>query len=64
MKRFSKKWVRKGEFSKKQWASFIVNPNAQLGKNSTLHKMHKPKILERLLTTGCNTAIIKWSNIS
>ena len=56
MKQFSKKCVRKGELSK-EWASFIVNPNAQPGKNSTLYKTHKPNIKVRLLTTGCNTAI-------
>ena len=41
----------------KKWPSFIVHPNAQLGKKSTFYKMHKPKIPIRLLTTGCNTAI-------
>ena len=56
MKQFSKKWVRKGELSK-QWALFIVNPNAQPGKNSALYKMHKPNIPVRLLTTGYDTAI-------
>ena len=56
MKQFKKKWVRKGELSK-EWASFIVNPNAQLGKNSTIYKTHKPNIVVRFLTTGCNTAI-------
>ena len=56
MKQFSKKWVRKGELSN-EWASFIVNPDAQPGKNSTLYKRHKPNIPVRLLTTRCNAAI-------
>ena len=56
VKQFSKKCVRKGELSK-EWASFIVNPNAQPGKNSTLYKTHKPNIRVRLLTTRCNTSI-------
>ena len=51
VKEFSKKWVRKDELSK-EWASFIVNPNAQPRKNSTLYKTHKPNIPVRLLTTG------------
>ena len=48
--------VRKAELTK-EWASFIVNPNAQPGKNSALYKTDKPNIPVRLLTTGCNTAI-------
>ena len=48
-----KKWVRKGELSK-EWAFFIVNPNAQPEINSMLYKTHK-RIYVRLLTTGCNT---------
>ena len=56
MKQFSKKWVRKDKLSR-EWTSFIVNPNAQTGKNSTLYKTHKPRIPVRLLTTGCNPTI-------
>ena len=48
--------MRKRELLK-SWASFIVNPDAQPGKNSTLYKTHKPNIPVRLLTTGCNRAI-------
>ena len=48
MKQLKKKWVRKGELLKKR-ASFIVNPNAQRGKNSTLYERHKPIILVKLL---------------
>ena len=39
------------------YLSCIVNENTVPGKNSTLNKTHKPNNLERLLTTGCNTAI-------
>ena len=56
VKQFSQKWARKGDLSK-EWASFIVNINEQLGKNITLYKTHKQNIQIRLLTTGCNTAI-------
>ena len=37
--------------------SCIANINAQLGKNSTQYKIHKPIVSVRLLTTGCNTVI-------
>ena len=56
MKQFSQKWARKGDLSK-EWASFIVNLNEQLGKNIKLYKTHKQNIQIRLLTTRCNTAI-------
>ena len=48
--------MRKDELPK-EWGSFIVNPNARPGKNSTLLKTYKPNILVRFLTTGCNTTI-------
>ena len=41
----------------KKWKFFIVNPNAQTGKNSTLYKTHKPNIIVKLLTTECNMTI-------
>ena len=41
----------------KDWKEYIVNYEAQHGKNSILYKIHKPDIPVRLLTTGCNTAI-------
>ena len=48
--------MRKHELPK-EWRSFIVNPNAQPGKNSTLLKTYKRNILVRFLRTGCNTTI-------
>ena len=48
---------KKRQVISKERASFIVNPNPQPGKNSTLYKTHKPSIPVRLLTTGCNPTI-------
>ena len=48
--------MRKGELSK-EWPSFMVNPNARPGKNTTFYKTHKPNVPVRLLTTRCNTII-------
>ena len=39
----------------KSMADYIINDEAQPGKNSTLHKTHKEGNLMRLLTTGFNT---------
>ena len=54
MKQFSKEWVKKAELSK-EWASFIINPNARPGKNSTLYRTHRSYIPARLLTARRNT---------
>ena len=56
VKKFVKKWKDKGELNSR-WANFIINEDAQPGKNSTLYKTHKDGTPVRLLTTGCNTAI-------
>ena len=56
VKQFVQKWESKKQLSSK-WSKFIINQNAQPGKNSTLYKTHKTGIPVRLLTTGCNTAI-------
>ena len=37
----------------KKWKEYIINYDAQPGKNPTLFKAHKPDIPVRLLTTGC-----------
>ena len=44
----------------KELTFFIVNPNAQPGKNSTVYKTHKPNIPVRIFITICNK---KSSNI-
>ena len=46
------KMVSKKKLSKK-WKEYIINYDAQPGKNPTLFKAHKPDIPVRLLTTGC-----------
>ena len=56
VKNFVQKWTKKGELNSR-WADFIINEDAQPGKNSTLYKTHKDGTPVRLLTTGCNTAI-------
>ena len=50
------KMVSEKEISK-EWKNYIINYEAQPGKNSTLYKTHKPDIPVRLLTAGYNTAI-------
>ena len=40
----------------KEWKDYIVHYDVQPGKNF-IHKIHKPEIPIRLLTTGCNIAI-------
>ena len=50
------KWKERGKI-RKSWQEFIVNDDAQPGKNLTLYKIHKHGSPIRLLTTGCNTAI-------
>ena len=56
VEQWSEKWFRKKEISK-EWKDYIVNYDAQPGKNSTLYKTHKPDIPVRILTTGCNISI-------
>ena len=56
MSEWANKWFRKGEISK-DWRNYIINEDAQPGKNSTLYKTHKQGNPVQLLTTGCNTAI-------
>ena len=56
VKSFVKKWSGLNQLTT-AWQQFIINENAQPGKNSPLYKTHKPDIPVRLLTTGCNTAI-------
>ena len=53
---WANKWFRKGEISK-DWRNYIINEDAQPGKNSTLYKTHKQGNPVQLLTTGCNTPI-------
>ena len=53
---WANKWFTKGEISK-EWGNYIINEDAQPGKNSTLYKTHKQGNLVRLLTTGCQAAI-------
>ena len=48
--------MRKGEISK-DWSNYIINADAQPGKNSTFYKTHTQGKPVRLLTTGCNAAI-------
>ena len=48
--------MRKGEISK-NWSNYIINADAQPGKNSIFYKAHKQGKPVRLLTTGCNKAI-------
>ena len=50
------KMVSEKEISK-EWKNYIINYEAQPGKNSTLYKTHKPDIPVRLITAGYNTAI-------
>ena len=50
------KWLIKGQISS-EWRNYVVNEDAQPGKNATLYKTHKANIPVRLLTTGCNIAI-------
>ena len=45
--------MRKGEISK-NWSNYIINADAQPGKNSIFYKAHKQGKPVRLLTTGCN----------
>ena len=56
VKEWVTKWISRSEISK-EWAKYIVNENAVLGKNSALYKTHKPNNPVRFLKTGCNTAI-------
>ena len=55
---WANKWFRKGKISK-DWRNYIINEDAQPGKNFTFYKTNKQGNLVRLLTTGCNTAIKK-----
>lgn len=48
--------MRKGEISK-NWSNYIINADAQPGKNSIFYKAHKQGKPVPLLTTGCNKAI-------
>ena len=41
----------------KEWKEYIVNYDAQPGKNSTFYISDRPDIPLRLLTTRCNTMI-------
>ena len=45
----------------KEWKEYIVNYDAQPGKNSTFYKNHKPETLVISLTIGRNTATENWS---
>ena len=56
VKQWTEKWLEKNEIDK-NWRDFILNEEAQPGKNSPLYKTHKDNTPVRLLTTGCNTAI-------
>ena len=56
VKQWAEKWSEKKEIDK-NWKDFIVNEEAQPGKNTPLYKTHKDNTPVRLLTTGCNTAI-------
>ena len=56
VKQWTEKWLEKNEIDK-NWKDFILNEEAQPGKNSPLYKTHKDNTPVRLLTTGCNTAI-------
>ena len=59
---WANKWFRKGEISK-DWRNYIINEDAQPGKNSTLYKTHKQVNPVRLLTTGCNIATENLSRL-
>ena len=56
VRRWTEKWVGRKEIDK-NWKEFIINEEAQPGKNTPLYKTHKNNTPVRLLTTGCNTAI-------
>ena len=56
VKQWTEKWLRKKEIDK-NWKEFILNDEAQPGKNTPLYKTHKANTPVRVLTTGCNTAI-------
>ena len=56
VKRWAEKWTKRKEISS-EWKDFIINEDAQPGKNTPLYKTHKENTPARLLTTGCNTAI-------
>ena len=56
VKQWAEKWLEKKEISS-DWKDFIINEDAQPGKNTPLYKTHKENTPARLLTTGCNTAI-------
>ena len=56
VKKWAAKWLEKKEITA-DWVDFIVNEDAQPGKNTPLYKTHKENTPARLLTTGCNTAI-------
>ena len=56
VRQWTEKWVGRNEIGK-NWKDFIINEEAQPGKNAPLYKTHKQNNPVRLLTTGCNTAI-------
>ena len=56
VKQWTEKWIGRNEIDK-NWKDFIINEEAQPGKNTPLYKTHKQNTPVRLLTTGCNTAI-------
>ena len=56
VKHWAEKWHERKEILS-EWKDFIINEDAQPGKNTPLYKTHKQNTPARLLTTGCNTAI-------
>ena len=56
VRQWTEKWVGRNEVDK-NWKEFIINEDAQPGKNTPLYKTHKPNTPVRVSTTGCNTAI-------
>ena len=58
VKEWAEKWYKSEQISK-EWMDYVINVEAQPGKNSVMYKTHKPGNPVRLLTSGVNTAIEK-----
>ena len=58
VKEWTDEWKNRGEITK-SWHDYMINNEAQPGKNSTFYKIHKEGKPIRLLTTGCNLAKAK-----